>query len=533
MSESAGKTTDVELDEEAKQLQLAAEKAKYRQAIAEAAKAAQTAAADGVQSVAPKVEGAPTGATTVDKGAGSLGPWQAHARLQKIAGDIAAAARIPLTKGKDARVLVTEDQGVLEGDWAARIVSAESATLSRRLERLIERCTQSRTQLGRALEEYRNLWPLAVPSKDTAPRSESEPPVERGDPDVGLGASGTEEVTKATPAAIASGALASSVGLIGLLGADFTLSAVAVNARASELAVLTAGALVSGGADITVELASLGVVGASASLVRFRKILELRDRLTETVTDLQSAVGPVTAEQSDLLARIAAQEKVWTEAVGKSSAQADHLEQTLTALRERSIHLSKAVAPAATFDAYARKVLEDVGTSLTALTKGQDGKEAPLLTAVRWERMRWTITHVLYVSADSIATDVATRRSILGSSGVLQYISSANASWVLVDAKDSTVVGGGEAKGYDIMAHSLQNGVVETVASKTEAPAAQAVILGKGRSQKTVIRSLEDPLAALENLARALVIALVISMILGFAALAAHSVAELIQSAWR
>lgn len=235
-------------------------------------------------------------------------------------------------------------------------------------------------------------------------------------------------------------------------------------------------------------------------------------------------------------ARIAHLEKIAHDAVGKALPEAAKLVQDLEALRERSLQLAKAVVPAVSFEVQARKALERVGTTLAAITKGPDGKEAPLLTAVRWERLQKEVTHVLYVTTDSIATDVTTRRSILGTSGVLQYVTSANASWALVNVKTSAVARGGQVNGYDIMAHRLRDGVVTIVESSPQLSTATPLVYDNDRDRKerrkAVARDLVDPLSKLENVARGMVIALVISMILAFTALAFHSIAELIQSAW-
>src|SRR5664280_2769097 len=97
----------VDLDEEVKQLQLAAEKAKYRSAIA----TSRQAATPSVTSLLPTVGDAPKGEVKLEDKAGALGPWRAHQVLAAVARAIAADVHGRLPAG--ARVLVVEDRSVL------------------------------------------------------------------------------------------------------------------------------------------------------------------------------------------------------------------------------------------------------------------------------------------------------------------------------------------------------------------------------------------------------------------------------------
>lgn len=298
MSETSDARSDIELDDEAKQLRLAAEKAKYRRAIVEALKAAE----EDFPSVVPKVENAPTGSTSVGVGAGSLGPWQAHIRLNDLAAKIAEEAQKAL--GDGARVLVTEDHVVLEGDWAARIVAAELENVLKRLACLIVVGQRHVSDLPLKLAQYSETWASAgCFLEEEAPRqrwADSNRP--QGAPAEAVAAPAP------LPAAVVAGALASSVGLIGLLGADFALSAVSVKANASELAILTATNLVQACREtkptVEVEVAALGGADASRTLTQFRLVLARNEMLTTALRRLQSALAPATMEQADLSALI-------------------------------------------------------------------------------------------------------------------------------------------------------------------------------------------------------------------------------------
>jgi hypothetical protein len=65
---------------------------------------------------------------------------------------------------------------------------------------------------------------------------------------------------------------------------------------------------------------------------------------------------------------------------------------------------------------------------------------------------------VLHVNLDALAADTVTRRSILGTSGIMRFLSAGNASWLLMDTSTGTISGGGQENLADLVSLSLDDG---------------------------------------------------------------------------
>lgn len=201
------------------------------------------------------------------------------------------------------------------------------------------------------------------------------------------------------------GGLDAAINLLGLLQTDYTITAAAVSPAPSELSTLTAAHLTTADAPVTVEADAFATAGSSPTAALFGEVLELRDA---TVRELAGAQA--------------------TALVG-----------------------------------YAQQVVTDADTAVAALLNASETSDAPLVTAIRYERLDQAvtsrrITHVLYVNLDAVAADVVTRRSILGTSGRVRFLSSGNASWLLLATADNAIKGGGQESLADVMTLSLETG---------------------------------------------------------------------------
>jgi hypothetical protein len=152
---------------------------------------------------------------------------------------------------------------------------------------------------------------------------------------------------------------------------------------------------------------------------------------------------------------------------------------------------------------YARQVISDVDTATGALTQAPQGGQSPLYAAACRERLATGsatnnaagITHVLYVSLDSVAADTVTRRSVLGASGILRFLAAGNGSWLLLDTDKGILTAGSQQSHADVLSFSLVTG--------------QATF-NDGPSVPRTTSPLSDPTAITERAAKILVVALAV-----------------------
>jgi hypothetical protein len=364
--------------------------------------------------VAPAVADAPEGEVTLGEKAGAFGPWRAHQVIDAIAQNIAehAAERLRASGEPAPRVLVVDDRRLLPGEWTARYASSVLLEVRNRLD-------------GTASQLHEQQWRLdnAITRLEDETRSSDQPQGDiagrrRG---IATGDLGAPRPVPDEPA----GGVAAAVNLLSLLRTDYTVTAAAVSATPSELSTLTAAHLIRqpATADVTVtaEVDAFSTAGSSPILNLFDEVLRLRGATARDLADLQGKLAPVQAK--------------------------------LTAIS----------AEASAVVAAAQQVVTDADAAVAALVHASGTGDAPLVTAVRYERLGQAvqgrkITHVLYVSLDAIAADVVTRRSILGTSGRVRFLSSGNASWLLLATADDAITGGGQESLADVMTLSLDTG---------------------------------------------------------------------------
>ncbi len=490
------------LDAESKRLQIEAEKASYREAVAKAEQATAGARAATLGAYLPNVTEAPRGEVTVGQNAGAFGAWRAHQLIDAAAKKIVEGAVPRLVGTAGARVLIVGDRTLLPGDWTARHVRATLDRLTGRIGTLDRRLRDASEQLRQAVARFGGE---ETSSARTGPgrRGGERPPAEATP-----AAPGTTPTAPGTTATGPAGAgyLGAAVNLLGLLRTDYAITATAVTAAPSQLATLTAAHLATwkgDGARPPVVADEFTTVERSPSMDLLASVLAARDRGFESLSALQGQLAPVEAELAGIKARIAPLELAWATAIAEGrdrSAIADlrgavDLQIAQAAARER------AAGPARFMVAQAQQIIADVDAAVTTLLEPSGGNDAPLLAAVRRERLDAKvaadrITHVLYVHLDAVAAEAVTRRSILGMSGRIRFISTDNASWLLLDAASGEVADGGQVSLADVMTFDLEGGNAEF---RTD---------GTWLTSSTL--SDREPLAAMETWAKMIVLVLAV-----------------------
>lgn len=533
MSESDGASSGPH-DDESKRLKLASEKARYRQAIAEAQKAESEASNASVQSIIPILQDAAQGEVILGENAGALGPWSAHRLLGEIAAEIVTAVAKQLnptgaplsdappqgnhTKPTTAelqpgvaaaptpvapRVLVTNQLGLLQGDLVARQVDATLERMKTRLAHLKVDISSKSAELHKAIGNC----------QDSEKAAGVHPPFWDEDAEEGTMMGGDERPQPATPATqatfpnFAGGMLATSVNLLAYLRTDYSVNAIGVTPGVSELVVLVAGALA--GKTIATELESTSTAAQSSALTKFANVVKERDEVMRLLGEFKATMAPVTAELTTFQTTATALEKAWIESFSKAEINPQKIKGALDELQPKIQRRSLAINPASTFVSRGQAELEEIDSGLAKLTESDtNGGEPPLLSAARWGRLNVTITHLLYVNTESLAADVVTRKSVLGTSGLLKYVSSGNATWLLLDVASQNVQVGGAAERNDVVTFSMESGIV-----------------GDHEERKQADRRSKDPLLEMESYARYLVIALIIVFV-GLSLLALFGVVQ-------
>jgi hypothetical protein len=487
---AAASEPTVELDEEGRKLQLEAEKAKYRQAIAQAARSEEEARAAGLSGLVPAVEGAPTGTVTLGENAGVFGPWLAHQSIALAASDIAGAALASLGSGEGQarrRVLVVDHRALLAGDVAAGVVRAALSQQGAALAPLVGTIGSALAELGSAVTAYGG--DISAAGEGAAEGA-------------GEGAEAEEEVTpSAGPTTVAAAGLGAALDLVGLLRTDYSLTASAVTTSSSELPTLTAAFLATTGSPlgVDVELDDFRTAGASPTLAQLQALLARRTTVHTALADLVSRLAPVEVELTFLRQRRAELEKAWaawTAADERSDTGGAELRAAVDDLLARENERTRAASPARAVVDHVTGVLEAVDHALSPLLTSTGESEAPVLTAVRRERLSATgedtrVDYVLYVGVDQVGAESVTRRSLLGTSSQIGFLGAVNVSWLLIDANDTSQVrGGGSQARAGRMRYDLQTGASEMAAVTSGGPMADDALLELERSAKVGVIAL-------------------------------------------
>jgi len=481
----------VALDPSGKRLQLDAEKAKYAEAIAKAQQGVAEAKAASLKSVLPTVVDAPKGEVTLGEKAGAFGPWRAHQIVDALAKQIATQVKKTLAE-QEARVLVVDDRSLVQSDWTARHVRHTLERLARRIDALHTQVLEGTDALADGIRVSAADEVEPAPTGPRKARSDAPPPA-------------AEEATPGVAPVGVPGALGAAIDMLGLLRTDYTLTASAVTPGPAELVTLTAGHLAAAG--LTVEADAFSTVRASPSTRQLTSLLDARDDTVKDLAELQSSLAPVEAELAGIATRAAIVEEEWAKAVtdetGKLKSGA--LRQAADDLARLARRREKAAGPARTLVTYAQQVVADVDAAVITLLQAPEGGEAPLFTAARRERLEARddaqdiVTHVLYITLDAVAADAVTRRSILGTSGLLRFLAAGNASWLLLESATGTIDSGGQQSLADVMTFSLEDGT----ATYSDTPELQRAT-----------EALKDSHSALESNAKLLVVVLAVVLVI-------------------
>jgi hypothetical protein len=477
------------VDGDVKRLQAEAEKAKYIEAIAKSQQGAAEAKASSLKTLLPSVTGAPKGEVTLGDKAGAFGPWRAHGLIDAVAKEIAAKAEAAL-RTETPRVLVVGERALLESDWMARQVRGTLDRLSDRIGVLGILVRGGKEELRRGVADYTEAEAGqggAAAEGGARRRSATSAPTD-GTPPVGV-----------LPAGVP-GAFGAAVDLLSLLRTDYTLTASTVTPGPAELATLTAAHLAA--AEVCVETDVFATMRASPSMDKFARLLRDRDEVVETVYELARALAPVEAELAAMGSRIATLEQQWAQAATDAKEASTVLQQGLDTLALQATSREQVAGPARTLVTYAQQVVADVDAAVTGLLQVPAGGQAPLFTAAQRERLETgvqdRITHVLYVNLDAVAADTVTRRSVLGASGTLRFLSATSASWLLLDTQTGTIAAGNQERKADITTFSLESG---------------EAAYGGEPAERAAGSVLKDPMRTLEGPARFLIVVLAIVLI--------------------
>jgi hypothetical protein len=467
------------LDAEGQQLYLASEKAQFVASIAQSQQAVSAAKVASLQGMLPTLPDAPTGQVTLSPNAGAFGPWRAHRLMDTLAWGVASQVRKELEKlpadGSQPRVLVVGDPAVLNGDWTARQARDTLKRLTKRVTNLSDQLDRGLVLLKAGIKTYQEAEAAVA-----AAAGQQQPPQTADDEQ--RRSAEVPPVPPAVPAsttggpvggATASGALGAAVDLLGLLRTDYSLAATAVTPGMAEIVTLTTARLATPPQanqqplKILVEADVFTTVSASPSAQRLSTLLKKRDEAVAAICQLEQALAPVTAELTAISATKAILDQEWAKAVGGPDSTAHDGGQPLSDRDQAAASSARQAADALG----AKQVVADVDAGVGALLQAPPGGQAPLYTAALRERLSVsadadvtdpggadTVTHVLYVTADCLAADAVTRRSLFGASGILRFLAAGNASWQLMDAATGTIVAGGQESPGSVMTYNLANG---------------------------------------------------------------------------
>ena len=474
---TSASSPSLELDDEAKRLALEAAKAGYLKEIL-------TAQAGMLAAAVPAVEGAPTGKTTLAESAGSYGPWLAHQALDEAAKAIAEQAKDKLHDAASA-VLVVERRDLLSGQSTYRQVTSALDDLKTRI-----------GGLKKALEAAcADLKPEPVIPQDVLERLVAE--AEGRDVQGQSGshgrapAAGLHEVEEESPSRAAPGsdgrspadtalgasidglsglgALPAALGLLQLVATDYDVASVPVSSSTSELATLVAARLAGTGKAVFVD-EFVTMPDASPTVALWRDVAQARGEVVTRSIDVSRVLAGLEAEVDVRAKRVTAIEEAWRTAATMEkdkavAGRADDLHGLLTTETAKLTKLKSKAAAARSAIALVVSEVTAVDAVRLELAKTSDAGASPIRTALSQERLGGAegISHVLYVELNHNGADSQTRRLVLGESGRLVFMGSANASWLLLEAEDSRIVAGGHVAKANRMVYDLATGQTSTI----------------------------------------------------------------------
>lgn len=474
------------------------------------------AAAAGVVGGTP---GAPEGTLTLDDTAGALAPWVARRELgnavaviatqvknalmaavaSPTAGDAAVSGprRVERPPGS-ARVLVTDDPALFNGDWEAQL-------LGRRLEAQCQDLRTLKEGVAAATRDVGGVVRTWVDADETT-QDKRRPLSHRAfglrnlltataapEPGVAAHDDASKSEVGAGPAAAGSAEspLALALQLVALTRTDTTVTGRTVTAGDRELVMGVAAALAGAlGDSCTVVADGMTTVPPDSPLLgAMDRRAELRAALAHELAQLGGRLAVAQAAAALLEGTPAQEEEEEThEDDGQGEAEDDtggprddhddHHPQS-EALSPADAELLRAVTEASLKHLPLLTQVSERVLALDAETAGwlsapASGGPSPMLAAAARERLHRSAdgyTHVLVVQSNALATDVVTRTSLAGSSGRLTHLGSASVSWLLVETAHGATVVGGQSSSAGRLVLDVASG--KTAGSSIDLQAAQ------------------------------------------------------------
>jgi hypothetical protein len=417
----------VELDEEAKALQLEATKAVSRKSIAEAEKGVVEAQRDAFSAALPSVDTkALEGGITLGDKVGMVSDRIAHQLVSDAAGRVAEA----LGKALDAnsRVLLVDDRDLVSSDWAYEFAKLQ-------LEAYVD-----------ALGQAKEIVTKATPTPDGKPTAVSAEQLEALAASV---RSAQSQLALGAPLVapgltVAKSLIGAAADVASFFRSDFSIKARDVAVGATPLAAAICERL-SEQAAIEVDRL-LRLDGKTGILAQFRGALDARMKLKRLSAILKArVVDPSTRELEALRAELTS--KSTAKNAEKDADRRKELGEEELELRRKIASAETNAGPAAGAVASADALVSGFDGLAEKLTGSPEGGGLPPLgvAAIR-ERLHVgekPYTHVLFAGVESTGGESIARKSIWPWWNTLTFLGGAQLSYLLVDVRENTVKAAG------------------------------------------------------------------------------------------
>jgi hypothetical protein len=423
---------EIELDDEAKALQLEANKAESRKKIAEAEKASAKAHKGAVQAALPSVDTEPLkGDIEVGTGVGLISDRVAYSLIEDAAARAAAVVMKKL-EGQDPRVLVVEDRDLVSSDWAYELVRAQLEASATALE-------EAKTALGGGRQT------IVIEEEERESRVEPSAELAR-DAEVM-----TFDIDRtALAAAVVSPVMAAGKALVGasadiaaFFRSDYALSTKAVDIKTTPL---TAAICEHVSGAFPIEVDRFLRLNDTGILETFRSAVTCRMEVNQLSASLKAqVVNPGKRRVKTLREELAETSKSFN--AEKDDAQRKVLEAKVSKLKKDIRRKENENGPAAGAASTADSLVTGFDQLIEKLTKAPEGGGLPpLASAAIRERLHTgehPYTHVLYASVESPGGEAIKRKSVWPWWNVMTFMGGAQVSYLLVKLGDNAVKAAG------------------------------------------------------------------------------------------
>jgi hypothetical protein len=403
------------------------------------------------------------GKVDVGTGAGYAAELVGHHAVEENAGKIVADVISLLRQsGGPARVLVVTDRDLVRSDYPRALVAGEMTTLRSGLQRLGAALDDVVLASPHFIDEW--LASLSADGQRAGPQLES------------LGSAAAETAAEPAPAAEAAAdsatsaapSIASALGVAAdvasFLRTDYAMTARTVTMTSATLATIVAGRLGRGSDPSKVFLDAFDVVRQdSATYQGFLTLCSERDQVERRKTEIESAISPLKAHRDALAADLEKGRAALTTAIGekKGAGVLDLLRREIATTSRELVRTRTLVDPATVVLGSVDRYLEAIDLFRTEVTAVPASGYPLLVSAAIRDLLHdgaQQLTHVLFVSSDSVGGEVVTRRTLFGESGVISFIGGSSTSWALMRVDDGAVVEGRQERSMNRLAYNLGSG---------------------------------------------------------------------------